>query len=131
MVVVNVRLNRILNYWAIAFTRNKAKHDIYSILRTTATASLLVLIDSCLLDIVMLHFPSSLKNSGASSIPRRSDSLNATQQKTATHQIFSTIEEELHDARRVHSHGQEEDLRLALNMVITRVSDLVSLIYKS
>jgi hypothetical protein len=82
-----------------------------------------------LLDLSMLHFPSSLKNSGPNALPRRSDSLNATQQKTATHQIFSTIEEELHDARRVHSHGQEEDLRLALNMVITRVSELVSLLY--
>lgn len=112
----------------MAFIRNKAKHREQQ-RQPACRLQLLVLIDSYLLDIVMLHFPSSLKNSGPSSIPRRSDSLNATQQKTATHQIFSTIEEELHDARRVHSHGQEEDLRLALNMVITRVSDLVSLIY--
>jgi hypothetical protein len=41
--------------------------------------------------------------------------------------IFSRIEEELHDARRVHSYGQEEDLRSALIMVINRVSELVSL----
>ncbi|KAF9466888.1 hypothetical protein BDZ94DRAFT_89126 [Collybia nuda] len=82
----------------------------------------------------MLHFPSSLKNAGPSSLPRRSDSLNATQQKTGTHPIFSTIEEELHDARRVHSHGQEDDLRSALNMVISRVINLSTLLseaYKS
>jgi len=48
-----------------------------------------------------------------------------TQHKTASHPIFSQIEEELHDARRVHSHGQEEDLRSALMMVIDRVSELV------
>ncbi|KAF8149371.1 hypothetical protein B0H34DRAFT_184226 [Crassisporium funariophilum] len=38
------------------------------------------------------------------------------------------IEEELHDARRVHSHGQEEDLRSALSMVIDRVSELSNLL---
>jgi len=42
--------------------------------------------------------------------------------------IFSKIEEELHDARRVHSHGQEEDLHYALIMVIDRVSELSSLL---
>lgn len=36
------------------------------------------------------------------------------------------IEDELRDARRVQSHGQEEDLRAALNMVINRVQELVS-----
>jgi hypothetical protein len=75
----------------------------------------------------MLHFPSTLQAGGSNPAPRH-DSLNATQQKRASHQIFSTIEEELHDARRVHAHGQEEDLRLALNMVINRVSELVSFV---
>ncbi|KAJ7090792.1 hypothetical protein B0H15DRAFT_245437 [Mycena belliarum] len=82
----------------------------------------------------MLHFPSVLQNSGSSGIPRRTDSLNATQHKSSTHQIFLTIEQELHDARRVGSHGQEEDLRSALNMVINRVTELSSLLseaYKS
>lgn len=74
----------------------------------------------------MHHFPSTLQNNGANGLPRRSDSLNATQHKLGSHHIFLTIEEELHDARRVHSHGQEEDLRSALNMVINRVSVLVS-----
>ena len=73
----------------------------------------------------MLHFPSTLQAGGTNA---GSDILNATQKKRASHQIFSTVEEELHDARRVHAHGQEEDLRLALNMVINRVSELVSLI---
>ncbi|KAF5376220.1 hypothetical protein D9615_008508 [Tricholomella constricta] len=72
----------------------------------------------------MIHFPSSLQHAGT--VPRRTDSLNlnATQQKLPSHQIFLTVEEELHDARRVHSHGQEEDLRLALNMLIDRLSQL-------
>lgn len=76
----------------------------------------------------MIHFPSSLH--GSSTLPSRTDSLklNATQQKTPTHKILLTIEEELHDARRVHSHGQEEDLRLALNMLIERLSQVVSLL---
>lgn len=72
--------------------------------------------------ILMLHFPSSVNG-----IPRRSDSLhlNATQQKSSSHPIFLKVEEELHDARRVHSDGQEDDLRSALSMVINRVSELV------
>jgi hypothetical protein len=75
----------------------------------------------------MLHFPSALQNGGGSGgAPRRTDSLNATQQKTSSHPLFLTIEQELHDARRVGSHGQEEDLRSALNMVINRVTELVS-----
>ncbi|KAF8069859.1 hypothetical protein FPV67DRAFT_1485088, partial [Lyophyllum atratum] len=76
----------------------------------------------------MIHFPSSLAHTSA--LPRRSDSLqlNATQQKSASHKIFQTIQEELHDARRVHSHGQEEDLRLALNMLIDRLSQLSTML---
>ncbi|KAJ7137275.1 hypothetical protein C8R46DRAFT_613381 [Mycena filopes] len=89
----------------------------------------------------MLHFASSFQNGGGNNnnhnnVPRRTDSLNATQQKAPppSHQIFLTIEQELHDARRVGSHGQEEDLRSALNMVISRVTELSSLLseaYKS
>ena len=76
----------------------------------------------------MLYFPSKLQTNGPSGgAPRRSD-LNATQHKTSSHPIFSQIEEDLHDARRVHSDGQEEDLRAALIMVIDRVSELVSLV---
>ena len=73
----------------------------------------------------MLHFPSKLQSNAGSS-GRSTTDLNATQHKTASHPIFSEIEEELHDARRVYSHGQEEDLRSALNMVIDRVVQLVS-----
>ncbi|KJA23470.1 hypothetical protein HYPSUDRAFT_588365 [Hypholoma sublateritium FD-334 SS-4] len=83
---------------------------------------------------VMLHFPSKLPtNLGANGVPRRSDSLNlnATQQLRSAsgagaHPLFLKVEEELHDARRVHSDGQEDDLRYALNMVINRVSNLFS-----
>ena len=73
----------------------------------------------------MLHFPSKLQTNGPNGAPGRSE-LNATQHKPASHPLFQRIEEELHDARRVHSHGQEEDLRSALMMVIDRVSELVS-----
>jgi hypothetical protein len=41
--------------------------------------------------------------------------------------VFLKVEEELHDARRVHSDGQEDDLRYALSMVINRVSELVGI----
>jgi hypothetical protein len=53
------------------------------------------------------------------------DSLNATQKKMGSNPILMKIEEELHDVRRVQTHGQEEDLRLALDMVINRVTELV------
>ncbi len=74
----------------------------------------------------MLHFPSTLKNGGPNGTSWRSDGLNATQQKSSSDPLFLAIEEELHDARRVHANGQEDDLRLALNMVISRVTQLVS-----
>ncbi|TFK65240.1 hypothetical protein BDN72DRAFT_900852 [Pluteus cervinus] len=76
----------------------------------------------------MLSFASSFSAVGSNGLPRRSDSLNATQQTAPSHPIFLKVEEELHDARRVHSHGQEEDLRAALNMVINRVSHLSNLL---
>ncbi|KAK0240976.1 hypothetical protein EDD85DRAFT_817211 [Armillaria nabsnona] len=76
----------------------------------------------------MLHFPSTLKNGGPNGTSWRSDGLNATQQKSSSDPLFLSIEEELHDARRVHANGQEDDLRLALNMVISRVTQLSSLL---
>jgi len=58
----------------------------------------------------------------ADSLPtQRKDSCSQSQS-----QLFLTIEDELRDARRVQSHGLEEDLRQALQMVINRVSELVS-----
>jgi len=45
---------------------------------------------------------------------------------TSPSQLFLATEEELRDVKRVHSHGQEEDLRLALQVVINRVEELVS-----
>jgi hypothetical protein len=81
----------------------------------------------------MLHFPSTLRaNSSSSSsngAQKRTESLNATQQKSGSNPALLKIEEELHDARRVHAHGQEEDLRLALDMVINRVTELVRLLH--
>ncbi|KAF8629300.1 hypothetical protein AX15_003517 [Amanita polypyramis BW_CC] len=67
----------------------------------------------------MLHFPSSSS---------RSDSLNATQSKSQSNPLLLTVEEELRDARRAQSHGQEEDLRAALTMVISRVAELLLLL---
>ncbi|KAG2055344.1 hypothetical protein BDR06DRAFT_882493 [Suillus hirtellus] len=45
-----------------------------------------------------------------------------------TSAIFANIDDELRDAWRVHSHGQEEDLRYALDRVIKRVEELSSLL---
>ena len=53
-------------------------------------------------------------------LPRRVDSLKVP--KTT---LFTDIDEELRDVRRVHSQGQEEDLRMALSRTIGRVEELV------
>ncbi|KXN80865.1 hypothetical protein AN958_07087 [Leucoagaricus sp. SymC.cos] len=76
----------------------------------------------------MLHFPSTLRTNSTNGVPKRTDSLNATQQKSGSSPLFLKIEEELHDARRVKAHGQEDDLRLALDMVINRITELSSLL---
>lgn len=73
----------------------------------------------------MLHFASSTISS-KQSLPRRIDSLAASKIP-----IFITIEEELHDIRRVQNHGQEEDLKMALSKMISRVEELVSNLLKS
>ena len=57
------------------------------------------------------------------SLPRRVDSLIAHKAP-----VFTEIEDELRDIKRVHSQGQEEDLRMALSRMITRVEDLVCLL---
>ncbi|KAF8157457.1 hypothetical protein K438DRAFT_1986580 [Mycena galopus ATCC 62051] len=60
--------------------------------------------------------------------------LSALQNGSNNGGIFLAIQQQLHDARRVGSHGQEEDLRSALNMGINRVVELSSLLseaYKS
>jgi hypothetical protein len=41
--------------------------------------------------------------------------------------MFGAVGEEMHDSKRVEKHGQENDLRYALGMVIRRVGELVSL----
>ncbi|KAH9839074.1 uncharacterized protein C8Q71DRAFT_894053 [Rhodofomes roseus] len=53
------------------------------------------------------------------SLPRRIDSLIANKAP-----IFTDIEDELRDIKRVHSQGQEEDLKMALSRMISRVEDL-------
>ncbi|KAG2366282.1 hypothetical protein BDR07DRAFT_1470153 [Suillus spraguei] len=47
---------------------------------------------------------------------------------TSTSSMFASIDDELRDAWRVHSHGQEEDLRCALDRVIKRMEELSSLL---
>lgn len=77
----------------------------------------------------MYHFPSSTGTTPKSkSDPRvaNASSLNATQSKSESNPLFLKIEEELHDARRVREHGQEDDMRLALDMVIGRVTELTT-----
>ncbi|TFK95633.1 hypothetical protein BDV98DRAFT_577503 [Pterulicium gracile] len=71
---------------------------------------------------------STSPNSARPSGPQRYDSLNATQTAAKVPPLFLAIEEELHDARRVHSHGQEEDLKYALNRAINRISELSNLL---
>lgn len=57
-----------------------------------------------------------------------SSAVNGPANSDAETAIFSAIEDELHDAKRVKSHGQEEDLRMALDMVIRRVGELMTLL---
>ncbi|THH31414.1 hypothetical protein EUX98_g2781 [Antrodiella citrinella] len=64
-------------------------------------------------------------SSQKSSLPRRTDSLTIAASSAPK---FAEIEEELHDIRRVHNHGQEEDLRMALSRMISRVEELSSML---
>ncbi|KAH9940372.1 uncharacterized protein BXZ73DRAFT_42639 [Epithele typhae] len=56
--------------------------------------------------------------------PPRTDSLS----RAAKHPIFATVEDELRDIRRVHSQGQEEDLRYALGKTINKMEELTSML---
>ena len=55
-------------------------------------------------------------------LPRRTSSLSVSASKAP---IFKEIDEELHDIRRVHMHGQEDDLRYGMTRMIQRVEKLV------
>ncbi|KAF9814061.1 hypothetical protein IEO21_05301 [Rhodonia placenta] len=57
------------------------------------------------------------------SLPRRVDSLVASKGP-----YFAEVEDELRDIKRVNAQGQEEDLRLALSRMITRVEELTSML---
>ncbi len=65
------------------------------------------------------HFQSSNRN-----LPRRVDSLQAGAQ-AVKNPYFIELDDELRDIRRVHSQGQEEDLRYALSRTINRIEELV------
>jgi hypothetical protein len=60
-------------------------------------------------------------------LPTLSEDLQAG--LTSPSQLFIAIEDELRDVRRVQSHGQEDDLRQALQMVIGRVEELVGILF--
>jgi hypothetical protein len=83
---------------------------------------------------MLANLPKFSSSSYPRSLPRRTDSLNAIPppiapkpDSTPQHPIFAAIDDDLRDARRVATHGQEEDLRTALGRVIVRVEELVSL----
>lgn len=59
-------------------------------------------------------------------LPRRTSSLSVAASKAP---IFIEIEEELHDIRRVHMHGQEDDLRYGMTRMISRVEQLVRILH--
>ncbi|EPQ56862.1 hypothetical protein GLOTRDRAFT_137360, partial [Gloeophyllum trabeum ATCC 11539] len=59
----------------------------------------------------------------ARALPKRTDSLLASKSS-----LFNAIDDDLRDARRVHSHGQEEDLKYALQKTMSRIEELTSLL---
>ncbi|KAF8840721.1 hypothetical protein BDN67DRAFT_1069087 [Paxillus ammoniavirescens] len=65
---------------------------------------------------------------GSSNRPSQLQSPGLTSPNSPTPAMFTDLDDELRDARRVHSQGQEEDLRYALDRVIKRVEDLSSLL---
>ncbi|KAI0044444.1 hypothetical protein FA95DRAFT_1497051, partial [Auriscalpium vulgare] len=60
-------------------------------------------------------------------VPKRIDSVNAV--KNA--QFFTSIDEELRDAKRVQRQGQEEDLREALSRIMARLEEVCSMLRAS
>ncbi|KAM5533740.1 hypothetical protein V8D89_012613 [Ganoderma adspersum] len=75
----------------------------------------------------MLHMPMPYQTSTTNrNLPRRSDSLLKV--PTTTVPYFSELDDELRDIRRVHSQGQEEDLRYALSRTINRIEELTSML---
>lgn len=83
---------------------------------------------------LMLHSPPPMTmapppppsfSSSSRILPKRTDSLLVNQKNA---QLFGTIEDEVRDCRRVGTHGQEEDLRQALDRMIGRVEELVCFI---
>lgn len=66
----------------------------------------------------MLHRASPMQD-GSRMPAKRRDDLGP---KAA---LFAEVDEELHDIKRVHMQGQEEDLRYALGRLISRVEELV------
>lgn len=71
------------------------------------------------------------RTASTTSLPQRSDSLRSERATPKTEtlslgKVLSATDDDLRDARRVSSHGQEEDLKYALNKLIGRVEELVS-----
>ncbi|KZT22182.1 hypothetical protein NEOLEDRAFT_1138305 [Neolentinus lepideus HHB14362 ss-1] len=70
----------------------------------------------------MLQFASPPASS-VRPLPKRIDSLPSSK-----NMLFTVIEDDLRDARRVCSHGQEEDLKYALQKTMGRIEELTSLL---
>ncbi|KDQ59971.1 hypothetical protein JAAARDRAFT_77851 [Jaapia argillacea MUCL 33604] len=71
----------------------------------------------------MLHFPQSPQPPQ----PKRS----STSFNPKSSPLFISIDDDLRDARRVISHGQEDDLRTALSRMVSRVEELANLLKES
>ena len=71
----------------------------------------------------MLSFPTHIPTNGRP-LPKRSDSLQRTP-STAESALLNSLQDEIHDMRRVQAYGQEEDLKEALGKMIGRVEELV------
>ncbi|EIN11135.1 hypothetical protein PUNSTDRAFT_50239 [Punctularia strigosozonata HHB-11173 SS5] len=85
-----------------------------------------------------MHQPPSRPTSRASTtqpLPKRTDSIQKSQlaqgSQGSNSQIFLATEDDLRDARRVLTHGQEEDLKYGLERMIKRVEELTSLLKAS
>lgn len=60
-------------------------------------------------------------SSNSKPLPQRTHSVNAVKHAN----YFGSIDEELHDCKRVQHQGQEEDLREALGRMMARVEEMV------
>jgi hypothetical protein len=68
-----------------------------------------------------LYSPTTMSSSDSRPLPQRTHSINAFMHAS----YINSLDEELRDCKRVQRQGQEEDLREALNRMMTRVEEMV------